>query len=366
MKASTGELAVRRMTPFGEDRGSPPSWWPGQRGFVGGTRDETIGLVHLGAREYDPRNGRFLSVDPIIDPEEPQQLNAYAYANNSPVTLSDPDGQWVWFAVAARVAMILAARAAARRLAAWLARRRAAQEAARRAAREAAKRRAAAEAAKRKAAEAKRKKAAEEAAKRRQAAAAKKRAEAAKRRAAEKRKRAAQAAQKRRVAAAAKRRKEIMAQRRQLAAKVRNSRRASRSPARSQQRHRPGTRPTSHRAAQRQSPPRARREPVRPQQSPPRDPSSQPGPRGAGRHPAQPADLGGCRRGSSLKKSVPRQVGHPRRALPEVRRISRPSGAGRGVHRRLHQGLHQADVLSEGVRPVWYRPGILRKIRAAI
>ncbi|MFG1944024.1 RHS repeat domain-containing protein [Nonomuraea sp. NPDC048826] len=265
VKASTGELAVRRMTPFGEDRGSPPSWWPGQRGFVGGTQDKTIGLVHLGAREYDARNGRFLSVDPIIDPEEPQQLNAYAYANNSPVTLSDPDGQWVWFAVAARVAMILAARAAARRLAAWLARRRAALEAARR---EAARRRAIAEAAKRKAAADKRKKAAEAAEKRRQAAAAK-RAEAAKRRAAEKRKRAAQAAQRRRVAAAAKRRKEIMAQRRQLAAKVRNSRRASRSPARSQQRHRPGTRPTSHRAAQRQSPPRARREPVRPRQSPP-------------------------------------------------------------------------------------------------
>src|SRR5262249_28021368 len=47
VNASTGELAVRRQTPFGENRGAPPPWWPGQRGFVGGTQDETTGLVHL-------------------------------------------------------------------------------------------------------------------------------------------------------------------------------------------------------------------------------------------------------------------------------------------------------------------------------
>ncbi|MEO3868847.1 RHS repeat-associated core domain-containing protein [Nonomuraea sp. B12E4] len=261
VNAGTGDLAIRRQTPFGEDRGSPPPWWPGQRGFVGGTEDPT-GLVHLGAREYDAKNGRFISVDPIIDEEDPQQLNAYAYANNSPVSMSDPDGQFAWFvvAIAARVALRIAARraaqAAARRAAIAAARRRALQEARRRAA-EAARRRAA-EAARRRAAEAARRRAAE-AARRRAAEAARRRAaEAARRRAAEARQRAAAAAARRRAAEAARR---AAANRRRAQAAARAvTRRANR--ARPVARQRPATRPTSHRAAQRQSPPRARRTPA--------------------------------------------------------------------------------------------------------
>jgi hypothetical protein len=46
----------------------------------------------VGAREYDSTTGRFLSADPILDLEDPQQINGYAYANNSPVTRSDPSG----------------------------------------------------------------------------------------------------------------------------------------------------------------------------------------------------------------------------------------------------------------------------------
>ncbi|WP_344886316.1 RHS repeat-associated core domain-containing protein, partial [Nonomuraea antimicrobica] len=67
VNATTGDVAMRRLTPFGENRGSPPAFWPGQRAFVGGTEDPTTGLVHLGAREYDPKLGRFLSVDPVIE-----------------------------------------------------------------------------------------------------------------------------------------------------------------------------------------------------------------------------------------------------------------------------------------------------------
>ncbi len=46
--------------------------------------DPSTGLTHLGAREYDPTNGRFLSVDPVIDTDDPQQMNGYAYSNNNP------------------------------------------------------------------------------------------------------------------------------------------------------------------------------------------------------------------------------------------------------------------------------------------
>ncbi|MEV6299121.1 RHS repeat-associated core domain-containing protein [Actinoplanes sp. NPDC051861] len=96
----TGQLAVdatglttvrRRTTPFGEARGTAVTW-PDNKGFVGGAVDSTLGLVHLGAREYDPSTGRFLSVDPLIDYFDPSMLNGYAYANNSPVSFSDPDG----------------------------------------------------------------------------------------------------------------------------------------------------------------------------------------------------------------------------------------------------------------------------------
>ncbi|WP_416874682.1 RHS repeat domain-containing protein [Kitasatospora sp. SC0581] len=81
-------------TPFGTPRGKKPASWPTERGFVGGTNDSTTGLTHLGAREYDAVNGRFISVDPILDLSDPQQINGYAYSNNNPVNLSDPDGLW--------------------------------------------------------------------------------------------------------------------------------------------------------------------------------------------------------------------------------------------------------------------------------
>ncbi|MFE2500551.1 RHS repeat domain-containing protein [Streptomyces rubiginosohelvolus] len=89
---AVGTLALtrRKQLPFGGLR-SEQSTAFGNRGFVGGTNDPT-GLTHLGAREYDPVLGRFLSVDPIIDFDDPAQMNAYSYAHNSPLTKSDPTG----------------------------------------------------------------------------------------------------------------------------------------------------------------------------------------------------------------------------------------------------------------------------------
>ncbi|MGW1280285.1 HYD1 signature containing ADP-ribosyltransferase family protein [Streptomyces tsukubensis] len=90
--AATGAVNKRRFDPYGNARGAAPASWPGSKGFVGGTIDESTGLTNLGAREYDPRLGKFISVDPIIDFANAQQMNGYAYANNSPVTFSDPSG----------------------------------------------------------------------------------------------------------------------------------------------------------------------------------------------------------------------------------------------------------------------------------
>ncbi|MFD7982416.1 DddA-like double-stranded DNA deaminase toxin [Kitasatospora indigofera] len=86
---------VRRPTdPFGNERGTQPGAgvWAGNKGFVGGTKEASTGFTLLGAREYDPKTGRFISPDPVVDAGDPQQWNAYAYANNSPINKSDANG----------------------------------------------------------------------------------------------------------------------------------------------------------------------------------------------------------------------------------------------------------------------------------
>ncbi|WP_241474666.1 RHS repeat-associated core domain-containing protein [Nocardiopsis xinjiangensis] len=89
--AQVGEVVQRRMSVFGQDRGIE-GVWPGERGFVDGTVDESTGLTQLGERAYDADLGRFVSVDPLMDLAEAQTMNGYAYSNNSPATFGDPTG----------------------------------------------------------------------------------------------------------------------------------------------------------------------------------------------------------------------------------------------------------------------------------
>jgi RHS repeat-associated protein len=90
---ATQKLTQRRSLPFGGTRGTEPAGWPGTKGFVGGTDDtKNTGLTHLGAREYDPSTGRFLSIDPLLEIDEPQTLNGYTYAAQNPLFFTDPWG----------------------------------------------------------------------------------------------------------------------------------------------------------------------------------------------------------------------------------------------------------------------------------
>ena len=66
--------------------------WVTDKGLVGGTKDGS-GLTHLGARELDPTTGRFISVDPVFNGDDPQQMQGYNYAGANPVTMSDADGR---------------------------------------------------------------------------------------------------------------------------------------------------------------------------------------------------------------------------------------------------------------------------------
>ncbi|MFV2197284.1 RHS repeat domain-containing protein [Nocardiopsis sp. LOL_012] len=89
--AEWGDVAQRRTTAFGQAR-SASGVWPGERGFVDGTVDASTGLTQLGARAYDADLGRFVSVDPLMDLTDDQQMHGYAYANNNPVSFTDPTG----------------------------------------------------------------------------------------------------------------------------------------------------------------------------------------------------------------------------------------------------------------------------------
>jgi RHS repeat-associated protein len=87
----TGAVTRRRTDPYGNPRGTVPAAWPGDHGFLDKPLDDT-GLVAIGARYYDPALGRFVSVDPVMDLTDPQQWHGYTYANNNPITYTDPTG----------------------------------------------------------------------------------------------------------------------------------------------------------------------------------------------------------------------------------------------------------------------------------
>ncbi|MGV8857602.1 RHS repeat-associated core domain-containing protein [Rhodoglobus sp.] len=59
-------------------------------GFSGNLTDVDTGLIYMRARDYDPRTGQFLTVDPALyftgDP--------YAYVSNNPLLRIDPTGLW--------------------------------------------------------------------------------------------------------------------------------------------------------------------------------------------------------------------------------------------------------------------------------
>jgi RHS repeat-associated protein len=82
--APYGETRSNGATPS-DDEFSTQQWNEGEA-------LEEFGLVHLGARLYDPVIGRFLSRDPLLIPRTAATTNPYAFAFNDPVNFSDPSG----------------------------------------------------------------------------------------------------------------------------------------------------------------------------------------------------------------------------------------------------------------------------------
>lgn len=86
-----GALATTRATvryaAFGQEIQASGSAPTGRR-FAGMLHEGTSGLVHMGARHYDPRTGAFLQPDPLGI----AAVQTYAYAANNPYRFVDPSG----------------------------------------------------------------------------------------------------------------------------------------------------------------------------------------------------------------------------------------------------------------------------------
>jgi RHS repeat-associated protein len=67
------------------------------RGYTGHEMLEEMGIVHMNGRLYDPRLGRVMSADPIVQaPAMSQSYNRYSYVMNGPLSLTDPSGFSWW------------------------------------------------------------------------------------------------------------------------------------------------------------------------------------------------------------------------------------------------------------------------------
>jgi RHS repeat-associated protein len=89
---------------FGKRRGSAWSGSPSSgdwtqiastthRGFTYHEQLDTVDLVHMNGRVYDPTLGRFISADPTVQaPFMSQSLNRYSYVLNNPLSMIDPSG----------------------------------------------------------------------------------------------------------------------------------------------------------------------------------------------------------------------------------------------------------------------------------
>ncbi|GIH02581.1 hypothetical protein Rhe02_06480 [Rhizocola hellebori] len=89
---SAGGTVVAGYTYDGYGRLAASTGFGGDQRYAGHKPVE-LGLIHMGARLYDPQLGRFLSPDPKRqDPRQARPADPFSYADNDPVNLVDPDG----------------------------------------------------------------------------------------------------------------------------------------------------------------------------------------------------------------------------------------------------------------------------------
>jgi RHS repeat-associated protein len=83
--ASRNKVFQRDYYPFGTEL--MVSGYGTDYRYTGKELDSETGLYYYGARYYDPKIGRFISVDPVKD-----YTNPYSYVRNNPLNATDPSG----------------------------------------------------------------------------------------------------------------------------------------------------------------------------------------------------------------------------------------------------------------------------------
>ncbi len=63
------------------------------QGYTGHEMAESVGVIHMNGRIYDPALARFLQADPYVQsPHDSQSWNRYSYTFNNPLAYTDPSG----------------------------------------------------------------------------------------------------------------------------------------------------------------------------------------------------------------------------------------------------------------------------------
>ena len=95
-------LALLRLTDTAHGRTTT-------RGFTGHEMLDAVGIIHMNGRIYDPKLGRFMQADPVIQfPDYSQSRNRYSYVLNNPLAYTDPTGYFPFFTAFAVVGLIAA------------------------------------------------------------------------------------------------------------------------------------------------------------------------------------------------------------------------------------------------------------------
>jgi RHS repeat-associated protein len=89
--------------PFG-------GWGAFDRGYTGHEHLQSLGLIHMNGRLYDPKLHRFLQPDNFVqDTSDTQNFNRYSYVLNNPLKYTDPSGELKinWNDIAAGAAIVV-------------------------------------------------------------------------------------------------------------------------------------------------------------------------------------------------------------------------------------------------------------------
>ena len=80
------------------------------RGYTGHEHLQSVAIIHMNGRIYDPKLHRFLQTDSLVqDPSNTQNYNRYGYCWNNPLKFTDPSGEVIELATAMIIGATIAA-----------------------------------------------------------------------------------------------------------------------------------------------------------------------------------------------------------------------------------------------------------------